>query len=75
MAVTVEPVFPPQVLTWEELPLLTVEAELPIGRESGPSAGIMQRGAGGCWTMAAGCCCRSWRSDVGGLWNRAGCCR
>ena len=29
MAVTVEPVFPPQVLTWEELPLLTVEAELP----------------------------------------------
>ena len=30
MAVTVEPVFPPQVLTWEELPLLTVEAELPL---------------------------------------------
>ena len=29
MAVTVEPVFPPQVRTWEELPLLTVEAELP----------------------------------------------
>ncbi|WP_456361352.1 hypothetical protein [Vescimonas sp.] len=29
MAVAVEPVFPPQVLTWEELPLLTVEAELP----------------------------------------------
>ena len=29
MAVTVEPVFPPHLLTWEELPLLTVEAELP----------------------------------------------